>query len=226
MDDFMKFFGAAGSSVVKEDVEKPPTKTPEIDSNSGTKESTPVSETGQTNLYTKKISACMQGDPEELRALPWFIKTKFIQDLKGRRPTDEAYDQSTLFVPPDELEKSLPSMQQYWYFKSRHYDKIICFMVGKFYELFYEDAILAHKLLDLNWMGDVKRLHVGFPAVSLQRHTKKLVDRGFKVCVVDQIDPKELNKKNVNHRTAPGLHAGRQIVQIMSKGTYVCDSRD
>ena len=76
-------------------------------------------------------------------------------------------------------------MQQYWFFKSKHYDKVICFKLGKFYEIFLEDAILCNKLLDLNWMGDKKNFHVGFPESSLGKYAKILVDKGLKVCVVD-----------------------------------------
>ena len=45
-------------------------------------------------------------------------------------------------------------MRQFWYFKCLHYDKVVFFMIGKFYEIFWEDAIICHKYLDLNWMGD------------------------------------------------------------------------
>ena len=76
-------------------------------------------------------------------------------------------------------------MQQYWYFKREHYDKVICFKLGKFFEIFLEDAIICKRVLDLNWMGDKSNLHVGFPESSLGKYAKLLVDRGFKVVVVD-----------------------------------------
>ena len=68
-----------------------------------------------------------------------------------------------MYIPPDEFQKLTPVMRQYWYFKSLHYDKIVFFKLGKFFEIFYEDAILCHKYLDLNWMGSKSKLHVGFP---------------------------------------------------------------
>ena len=76
-------------------------------------------------------------------------------------------------------------MQQFWYFKRLHYDKVVFFMIGKFYEIFWEDAIICHKILDLHWMGDKSRMHVGFPEASLGKYSKVLVDHGFRVCVVD-----------------------------------------
>ena len=44
-------------------------------------------------------------------------------------------------------------MFQYWHLKQDNFDKILCFKLGKFYEMFYEDALIGHKLLDLNWMS-------------------------------------------------------------------------
>jgi DNA mismatch repair protein MSH6 len=52
-------------------------------------------------------------------------------------------------------------MKQYWRIKSENFDKIILFKLGKFYELFYEDALIANKYLDLKWMGT--KMHNGFP---------------------------------------------------------------
>lgn len=43
-------------------------------------------------------------------------------------------------------------MKQFWSIKWKNYDSIIFFKLGKFYELFYEDAIICHRVLDLNWM--------------------------------------------------------------------------
>lgn len=52
-------------------------------------------------------------------------------------------------------------MKQYWKIKSENFDKIVFFKLGKFYELFYEDALIGNQLLELKWMGT--KMHVGFP---------------------------------------------------------------
>lgn len=126
-------------------------------------------------------------------------------------------------------------MKQYWHFKSLHYDKIVCFKLGKFFEIFYEDAILCHKYLDLNWMGDKAKLHVGFPEVSLAKYALVLVDLGFQVCVVEQVEnedelidsvtdlksskPNAKNKKGAKAK-AGNAFMGRQISSILSKGLF------
>ena len=51
-----------------------------------------------------------------------------------------------------------------------NYDKILFFKLGKFYEMFYEDAIICQRVLDLNWMGGAKKYHVGFPEVALDKY--------------------------------------------------------
>ena len=109
-----------------------------------------------------------------------------------RLPSHPDFDRTTLYIPPDEVRKLNPVMQQYWHFKCMHYDKIVFFKIGRFYEIFYDDAILCHKYLDLSWMGDKSRkLQLGFPDVSLGNNAKTLVDLGFKVVVVNQIDIEE-----------------------------------
>jgi DNA mismatch repair protein MSH6 len=52
-------------------------------------------------------------------------------------------------------------MKQFWKIKSENHDKIVLFKLGKFYEMFYEDAAIGNKYLDLKWMGT--KMHVGFP---------------------------------------------------------------
>lgn len=57
--------------------------------------------------------------------------------------------------------------------KSDNFDCIILFKLGKFYELFFEDAVVGHKILDLNWMG--AKMHVGFPEKAIDKYANILV---------------------------------------------------
>jgi DNA mismatch repair protein MSH6 len=66
-------------------------------------------------------------------------------------------------------------MKQYWDVKSQMYDKVCLFKLGKFYEIFYGDAIICNKILDLAYMYEVKKLHVGFPEKLLDEYIDKLV---------------------------------------------------
>lgn len=60
------------------------------------------------------------------------------------------------------------------------------FKLGKFYEFFEEDAVIAVKYLDMNFMGNKKR--AGFPEQSLEKYVKKLVESNFKVAIVEQVE--------------------------------------
>jgi len=52
-----------------------------------------------------------------------------------------------------------------------------------FYEIFNEDAVTCHKVLDLKWMG--KLVKVGFHEKCLEKYIGKLVENGYKVAVVE-----------------------------------------
>lgn len=63
--------------------------------------------------------------------------------------------------------------------------------------MFEEDALIAHKLLNLNFMGNGKQLHVGFPESSQIKYCAQLVDNGFKVAL---IEPTESAREADNRR--------------------------
>ena len=120
-----------------------------------------------------------------LDALPEFLKEDKLKDKHGRRPDHPEYDATTLYVPTAFMKQSTPCMRQYWELKTDNYEKIIFFKLGKFYEIFFQDAIICQKLLDLNWMGGAKKLHVGFPEKALDKYLPMMVNHGYKVAVVE-----------------------------------------
>lgn len=76
-------------------------------------------------------------------------------------------------------------MTQFWKIKQHNNEKILFFKLGKFYEIFHTDALICHRELDLNWMSNAKKLHVGFPEKVLDKYLSILVSRGYKVAVVE-----------------------------------------
>ena len=52
--------------------------------------------------------------------------------------------------------------------------------------MFFEDAVIGNKYLDLNWMA--RKMHVGFPEKTLDKYAASLVKCGFKVCIVEQVE--------------------------------------
>ena len=65
--------------------------------------------------------------------------------------------------PSAGLDQHTPMMQQYLRLKAEAGPLLLLYRMGDFYEMFYEDAIACHILLDLNWMGGKYKVHVGFP---------------------------------------------------------------
>ena len=107
-------------------------------------------------------------------ALPYFLKPSNIKDKNELRPEHPEYDPTTLFIPEAAWKDFTPAMTQYWTFKVDHFEKIFFFKLGKFYEIFFSDAIICNKLLDLNWMGGAKKLHIGFPEKVLDKYLDKM----------------------------------------------------
>eukprot|EP00918_Siedleckia_nematoides_P073530 GHVU01160466.1.p1 GENE.GHVU01160466.1~~GHVU01160466.1.p1 ORF type:complete len:1262 (-),score=352.75 GHVU01160466.1:349-3780(-) len=154
-----------------------------------------------------------------------------IKDKEGRRPFDEGYDYSTLRVCDmsrkdakeyrDNSRHLTPAMIQYWEIKSDNFDKLVLFKMGRFYEVFYLDALIAQQVCDLRWMGGEERPHVGFPEQSLEHHASKLVAAGFKVCVVEQMEtPKELEERNLSSaKGAKDKAVKREVCDVYTGGT-------
>lgn len=173
-----------------------------------------------------------EGVNEQLdEEVPEWAKFENARDKNLVKRGDNGYDPTSLFIPYNELKKMTPAMRQYWQIKADHFDTIVLFKYGKFYETYYEDAIVLHKELDLSWVG--KKLNVGFPDRSLDRYAFELVDRGYKLCLVEQIETPRQMEKRVKDEPSGRKEKiiRREPIQILTKGTFVdynskkCESR-
>ncbi len=110
--------------------------------------------------------------------------------------------------------KITPMMQQYLQIKERYRDAILFFRLGDFYEMFFEDAQTAAKILDIaltsrNKNEDQSVPLCGVPYHSAEPYIQKLLDAGHKVAVCEQVeDPK----------TAKGV-VQREVVRVITPGT-------
>ena len=109
-----------------------------------------------------------------------------------------------------------PMMKQYIEVKTKNKDIIIFFRIGDFYEMFFEDANLVSRLLELTLTGKNAGLDERIPMCGVPHHAAsvyidKLIDLGYKVGICEQLqDPK----------TTKGL-VDRGLIQIVSKGTII-----
>lgn len=111
-------------------------------------------------------------------------------------------------------EKQTPLMRQYWEIKGAHSDKILFFRMGDFFELFYDDAITAAPLLEITLTSRNKKSGNNTPMCGVPHHSigtpiNKLLKKGFKVAICDQIEePKEskgIVKRAVTRILSPGM---------------------
>jgi DNA mismatch repair protein MutS len=114
-------------------------------------------------------------------------------------------------VPLRDGERLTPAMQQYWQQKQQVGQAILLFRMGDFYEMFYEDAELAARVLGIMLTSrDGGRTPLaGIPHHALESYLAKLVAAGYKVAISEQIE---------DPRQAKGI-VDRAIVRIVTPGT-------
>src|SRR4051812_12249915 len=108
-----------------------------------------------------------------------------------------------------------PAMRQYLDAKQQHRDAILFFRMGDFYEIFYEDALLAARALELTLTSRSKDVNGGIPMCGVPFHAVdtyigRLVKKGFRVAICDQVE---------DPRKAKGL-VKREVVRVVSPGTF------
>ncbi len=105
-----------------------------------------------------------------------------------------------------------PMMQQYVNMKEQYRDTILFYRLGDFYEMFFEDAILASKELDITLTGrdcglDERAPMCGVPFHSVDGYIARLVAKGYKVAICEQFkaaDSKEVTERKVVRIITPG----------------------
>ncbi|MEI6129070.1 MAG: DNA mismatch repair protein MutS [Planctomycetota bacterium] len=117
-----------------------------------------------------------------------------------------------------DLTASTPAMAQYLAAKQQHQDALLCFRMGDFYELFFEDAKIASKALGIALTSRSKGENAipmaGVPYRALDGYLQKLVRSGHRVAICEQMqDPKE----------AKGV-IERQVVRVVTPGTLTEDN--
>jgi len=109
-------------------------------------------------------------------------------------------------------------MKHYLTVKEQHKDCIVFYRLGDFYEMFYEDAETAHRVLGLTLTGrdcglEKRAPMCGVPAHSYLGYVKKLVDNGFKVAICEQLtEPQK------------GQMVERGVIKIITAGTVTDES--
>ncbi|XP_055096813.1 DNA mismatch repair protein Msh6 isoform X5 [Symphalangus syndactylus] len=153
-------------------------------------------------------------------SLEW-LKEEKRRDEHRRRPDHPDFDASTLYVPEDFLNSCTPGMRKWWQIKSQNFDLVICYKVGKFYELYHMDALIGVSELGLVFMKG-NWAHSGFPEIAFGRYSDSLVQKGYKVARVEQTETPEMMEarcRKMAHISKYDRVVRREICRIITKGT-------
>ena len=111
-------------------------------------------------------------------------------------------------------EPSTPLMRQYTAIKKEHPTALLFFRLGDFYELFFEDAVVASRELQITLTSRNKEKGIavpmcGVPYHSAENYIAKLIRKGFKVAICDQMETPQAAKKLVH----------REVTRVVTPGT-------
>ena len=114
--------------------------------------------------------------------------------------------------------KYTPAMQQYIDLKKQHEDCILFFRLWDFYEVFFEDAKLVSKVLDLVLTSKNKNSEnpipmAGIPHHSVDKYIPKLIQSGYKIAIAEQTT-----------QPIPWKIVEREVVSVITPGTYIKES--
>ncbi|NLL76721.1 MAG: DNA mismatch repair protein MutS [Clostridiales bacterium] len=126
-----------------------------------------------------------------------------------------------------------PMMQQYMETKKEYKDCILFYRLGDFYEMFFEDALTASKELEITLTGkncgqEERAPMCGIPYHAVDGYLNKLVSKGYKVAICEQIeDPKlakGLVKREVVRIVTPGTNLNMQALEETQNNYLMCVS--
>jgi DNA mismatch repair protein MutS len=121
-------------------------------------------------------------------------------------------------------------MQQYREIKSRHQDAILFFRMGEFYEMFYDDAEVASRLLGItltsrNNGGAAEVPLAGFPVKAASEYVRRLVSQGMRVAICEQVEDPRLAKGIVKRAVIETITPGAVLADDLLDGArnnYIC----
>ncbi|KAG5464021.1 hypothetical protein LSCM1_00200 [Leishmania martiniquensis] len=124
----------------------------------------------------------------------------------------------TISIPQKYLDAMANMERQYWDIKSKHYNIVVFFKKGKFYELYDYDAVIASREFGLKMVFDTsnrgKMRLAGVPEQSYNEWARLFVYRGYKVGRVEQMKESESETEAARTKVVP-----RELVEVLTPGT-------
>jgi DNA mismatch repair protein MSH6 len=132
---------------------------------------------------------------------------------------DPNYDPSTIYIPKEEFAKLSEAQKQYWEIKRTHFNRIIFFQQGTFYNVFERDAEILHREFGCSYThggATDKILQAGINVSILEEYAQNLCNMGYAVGVVSQKKPEE-SASSTKKKAAASV--GRKIDKFLTRGT-------
>ena len=107
-------------------------------------------------------------------------------------------------------------MEQYFEIKNKYKDYLLFYRLGDFYEMFFDDAIVASRALELTLTGrdcgEAERAPMcGIPFHAVDNYIGKLIEQGFKIAICEQMEDPALAKGIVK----------RDVIRVITPGTVI-----
>jgi len=114
------------------------------------------------------------------------------------------------------MQRITPMMKQYFAIKENHKDHILFYRLGDFYEMFFDDALKVSKELELTLTGrdcglDYRAPMCGVPHHACETYISKLIKRGYKVAICEQLEDPATTKGMVR----------RGVIRVVTPGTLI-----
>ncbi|KAF7722208.1 DNA mismatch repair protein msh6 [Apophysomyces ossiformis] len=147
-----------------------------------------------------------------------------IRDAEGNPEGSPNYDPRTLYIPKSAWAGFTPFEKQFWEVKSKHWDTVVFFKKGKFYELYEKDCDIGHKEFDLKMTDRVNMRMVGVPEMSFDYWAAQFIAKGHKVARVDQMETaiaKTMREREADKGSKGDKIIRRELTSVLTAGTLV-----
>ena len=150
----------------------------------------------------------LDGDPEE------FVLTSLPTQPVEKRSEEKGSNELTPFIHSTNKDPSVgtPFMRQWSAAKKQNPGALLFFRMGDFYELFYDDAAVASRELQLTLTARDKERSIpmcGVPYHAVEQYLTRLLRKGYRIALCDQIEDPKLTKKLVR----------REVTRVLTPGT-------
>ncbi|PRP78970.1 DNA mismatch repair protein msh6 [Planoprotostelium fungivorum] len=171
--------------------------------------------------HTEATKEGSEAEEKNQKRYEWL---KDIRDANKRRPGEAGYDPTTLYIPDSAWKDMTPSKKQFWEIKRDHFDVIIFFQQGAFYNVIEMDADVCHKQLGFAYTHGVNRpvnnYGAGCMTGQFPRFAYALMDMGYKVAKVDQVDTNRSGNKALKKKLGKEEAEQRFLDRIFSVGEH------